>query len=102
MSSLCTKVYYEWPFTSHTTLGPFEKWGIDLTSPLPMTMRGYRFIIVATYYLTKFVKICALKSSMKQKYHGFCMNGFLLNLRHHLKFLLIMVPSFLVRLWKTC
>jgi hypothetical protein len=33
--------------------------------PLPMTRRGHRFIVVATYYLTKFTKVRALKSSMK-------------------------------------
>jgi len=44
-------------------LGPFEKWGIDLMGPLPMIRRGHRF----TYYLTKFVEVHALKSSVKQK-----------------------------------
>ncbi len=43
-------------------LGPFEKWGIDLMGPLPMTRRGHRFIVVATDYLTKFAEVCALKS----------------------------------------
>jgi hypothetical protein len=37
-------------------LGPFEKWGIDLMGPLPMTRRGHRFIVVATDYLTKLQK----------------------------------------------
>jgi hypothetical protein len=46
-------------------LGPFEKLGIDLMDPLPMTMRGHRFIVVATDYLTKFAKVRALKSSVK-------------------------------------
>jgi hypothetical protein len=46
-------------------LGPFEKWGIYLMGPLPVTRKGHRFIVVATEYLTKFVKIRALKSSMK-------------------------------------
>jgi transposase InsO family protein len=48
-------------------LGPFEKWGIDLMGPLPMTRRGHRFIIVATDYLTKFAEVRALKSSVKQE-----------------------------------
>jgi hypothetical protein len=62
MLSLCTKVYSEWPSTSHTTLGPFEKWGIDLMGPLPMTRKGHRFIVVAIDYLTKFIEVRALKS----------------------------------------
>jgi hypothetical protein len=48
-------------------LTPFEKWGVDLMGPLPMTRRGHRFIVVATYYLTKFSEVHALKSSMKQE-----------------------------------
>jgi len=48
-------------------LGPFEKWGINLMGPLPMTRRGHRFIIVATDYFTKFAKVRALKSSVKQE-----------------------------------
>ncbi len=48
-------------------LGPFEKWGIDLMGPLPMTRRGHRLIVVATYYLTKFAKVHALKSLVKKK-----------------------------------
>jgi hypothetical protein len=46
-------------------LGPFEKWGIDLMDPLPMIRRGHRFIVVATDYITKFAKICALKFLVK-------------------------------------
>jgi transposase InsO family protein len=48
-------------------LGPFEKWGIDLMGPLPMTKKGHRFIVVAIDYLTKFAKVRALKSSVKQE-----------------------------------
>ncbi len=48
-------------------LRPFEKWGIDLMGPLPMTRRGHRFIVVATDYLTKFAEVRALKSSVKQE-----------------------------------
>ncbi len=48
-------------------LGPFEKWGIDLMGPLPMTMRGHRFIVIATDYLTKFAEVRALKSLVKQE-----------------------------------
>jgi hypothetical protein len=48
-------------------LGPFEKWGIDLMGPLPMTRRRHQFIVVTIDYLIKFVEICVLKSLMKQE-----------------------------------
>ncbi len=48
-------------------LGPFEKWGIDLMGSLPVIRRGHRFTMVATYYLTKFAEVRALKSSVKQE-----------------------------------
>jgi hypothetical protein len=41
MSSLCSKVYYEWPFTPIPFLGPFEKWGIDFMGPLPVIKRRH-------------------------------------------------------------
>jgi hypothetical protein len=46
---------------------PFEKWGIDLMGPLLVIGRGHRFIVVATDYLTEFVKVHALKSLVKQE-----------------------------------
>jgi hypothetical protein len=48
-------------------VGPFEKWGIDLMRSLPLMKKGHRFIVVATYYLTKFAEVHALKFSMKQE-----------------------------------
>ncbi len=67
MSSLCTKVYCKCPLHPIPLLGPFEKWGIDLMGPLPMTKRGHQLIVVATDYLTKFAEVRVLKSSMKQE-----------------------------------
>jgi hypothetical protein len=46
---------------------PFEKWGIDLMGPLPVTRRGHQFIMVAIDYFTKFAKVRALKFLVKQK-----------------------------------
>jgi len=46
-------------------LGPFEKWGIDLMGPLPVTRKEHQFIVVAIDYFTKFIKVCALKFSVK-------------------------------------
>jgi len=75
-------------------LGPFEKWGIDLMGPLPMTRRGHRFIVVTIDYLTKFAKVRVLKSLVKHEVARFYMNEFLLDLGHHLKLFPIMVRSF--------
>jgi hypothetical protein len=49
------------------SLGPFEKWGIDLMGHLSVIKKGHRFIVVATDYLTKFVKVRALKTSVKKE-----------------------------------
>ncbi len=48
-------------------LGPFEKWGIDLMGPLPVTRKGNQFIVVVTNYLIKFVEVRALKFVVKKK-----------------------------------
>jgi hypothetical protein len=37
-------------------VGPFTKWGIDFTTCHPASARGHRYIIVAVYYLTKWVE----------------------------------------------
>jgi len=55
------------PLHPISPLGPFEKWGIHLMGPLPMTRKGHRFIIVATDYPTKFEEVRALKSLVKQE-----------------------------------
>jgi hypothetical protein len=39
---------------------PFERVGIDIVGPLPITPRGNRFIVVATDYLTKWPEARAL------------------------------------------
>ncbi len=46
---------------------PFEKWGIDLMGPLPITRKRHQFIMVAINYFTKFAKVCGLKFLVKQK-----------------------------------
>jgi hypothetical protein len=35
---------------------PFTKWGIDYTTCNPPSTRGHRYIIIAVYYFTKWVK----------------------------------------------
>src|SRR5689334_11693269 len=39
---------------------PFDRVGIDMVGPLPLTPRGNRFIIVATDYLTKWPEASAV------------------------------------------
>jgi hypothetical protein len=48
-------------------LGPFQKWGVDSTGPLPLTKKRHQFVVVAIDYVTKFAKTHALKSSLKQE-----------------------------------
>jgi hypothetical protein len=44
------------PMFPFITIGPFIKWGIDYTTCNPHSARGHRYIIVAIYYFTKWVK----------------------------------------------
>ncbi len=46
-------------------LGAFEKWGIDLMGPLPITTRANKFLVAATNYLTKWAEVMPLKTSKK-------------------------------------
>ena len=39
---------------------PFDRLGMDIVGPLPMTNRGNKYIVVATEYLTKWPEACAL------------------------------------------
>jgi hypothetical protein len=82
-------------------LGPFEKWRINLMGPLPMTRRGHRFNIVAIDYLTKFVEVRALKSSMKQKVARFLYEQIFTRFGTPLEKNSDNGPQFLMRLWKT-
>jgi hypothetical protein len=37
-------------------VGPFTKWGIDITTCHPTSARGHRYIIIVVYYFTKWVE----------------------------------------------
>ncbi|MCO5614443.1 hypothetical protein L7F22_068725 [Adiantum nelumboides] len=40
--------------------GPFEKWGIDAIGPLPRTSTGKQYILIATDYMTRWVKAASV------------------------------------------
>ncbi|KAH9318924.1 hypothetical protein KI387_020693, partial [Taxus chinensis] len=44
-------------------LGPFEKWGINIVGPLPTTSHQNKYVVVTTYYLTKWVEARPLKTA---------------------------------------
>ncbi len=48
-------------------LGPFEKWGVNLMGSLLVIRKGHQFIVVIKNHFTKFVKVHALKSLVKQE-----------------------------------
>jgi hypothetical protein len=46
---------------------PFRGWGIDLIVQIcPPSSKGYKFIVVATYYFTKWVETIPLKTVTSQ------------------------------------
>ncbi|XP_056698721.1 uncharacterized protein [Spinacia oleracea] len=51
------------PITSHI---PFAKWGMDLLGPYTMAPGGFRYVIVAVDYFTKWVEAEALKNTKAQ------------------------------------
>jgi len=42
---------------------PFDRLGMDIVGPLPVTKRGNAYIVVATEYLTKWPEACALPNA---------------------------------------
>lgn len=45
-------------------LGPFQCWSLDLVGPIrPVTRQGYKYILVATDYITKWVEEKPLHSN---------------------------------------
>ena len=47
---------------------PFQRIGIDIVGPLPITKRGNKYIITAMDYFTKWLKAKVLKTAMLKKY----------------------------------
>jgi hypothetical protein len=48
-------------------LGAFEKWGINLMGPFPITQQNYRFLVVAIDYFTRCAKLKPFKTSKKEE-----------------------------------
>jgi hypothetical protein len=41
---------------------PFSKWGLDFIGPInPLSSAGHIFILIATYYFTKWIEVVPLK-----------------------------------------
>ena len=57
----------EIPLQPQVTLEPFEKWGMDFIGPIDPPLGQKRYIIVCTYYLTKWDEIKAIKEKTEQK-----------------------------------
>jgi len=51
----------------------FHRWGIDLVGPLKETKSGYKYVAVATEYLTKWPEVKALRDKSAKSVHEFLM-----------------------------
>ena len=49
----------------------FHRWGIDLIGPLQETLRGNKYIVVATEYLSKWVEAKAIVDKTAEQVHSF-------------------------------
>lgn len=58
--------------------GPFDRVGIDLYGPLPLTTAGNRWAIVAVDHLTRYAETAALPTATAQDVASFILNRFVL------------------------
>ncbi|XP_015167815.1 uncharacterized protein [Solanum tuberosum] len=56
------------PEVLHPTIAswPFDAWGFDVVGPLPKSSGGHLYILVATYYFSKWAEAVALKEVKKE------------------------------------
>ena len=52
-------------------LGPFQRIGIDIIGPLPVTIRGNRYIVTAMDYFTKWPEARAIKTANAEEVSSF-------------------------------
>jgi hypothetical protein len=78
---------------------PFSKWGLDFIGSInPPSLAGQVFILIATYYFTKWDEFVPLKHSTDDQVISFLENNIFPDLVFHWKLLQTMVPlSFLLR-----
>ncbi|XP_070004783.1 uncharacterized protein [Nicotiana sylvestris] len=72
------------PSELHTTSSPwpFAAWGMDIIKPVePAISNGHRFILVAIYYLTKWVEAASYKAMTKKVMADFVRDRIICRLR---------------------
>jgi hypothetical protein len=57
----------EIPLQLQVSLEPFEKWGIDFVGPINPPSNQFKYILVCTYYLTKWVEVHPLKNIQEEQ-----------------------------------
>eukprot|EP00253_Pinus_taeda_P019468 PITA_19468 len=57
----------EMPLQPQVTFEPFEKWGMDFVGSINPPLNQKPYIIVCTYYLTKWVETKAIKAAIEEK-----------------------------------
>jgi hypothetical protein len=51
-----------------TSLWPFAKWGVDIVGPMPPGKGGWKFLLVAVDYFTKWAEAEALATITNPQY----------------------------------
>ena len=65
-----------------SSLEPFEKWGLDFIGPINPPSKNKEHILVCTDYVTKWVKVVALKHAQDTKVVEFLYFRYLHSLLH--------------------
>ena len=57
----------EMPLHPQIIVTPFDKWGMDFIGPIDPPSNVKSYVLVCTYYLTKWVEVQAMKNSQDEK-----------------------------------
>ena len=55
------------PLHPQLSIEPFEKWGLNFVRPINPPSKNKEYILVSTYYVTKWVEVVALKHARDTK-----------------------------------